>query len=99
MIVPFVLVFIKEAMRAYVRHMGLMVVFDAFIPKHHLLFHLLYKSRFQGNPTQYATWLDESLNKTLKAACKNASVATFESGVLLRMRDLLKKSRGAKRPL
>ena len=79
-------------MDLYVRHMALMVPFECFTPKHHILYHLLVKTGVQGNPLAYSTWLDESLNKTLKQACKNASAATFYPSVLLRMRDLLKAS-------
>jgi len=70
--------------------MALMVPFDCFTPKHHIMFHLLAKSGFQGSPMLYATWLDESLNKLLKQGCKNAGSATFYPSVLLKMRDLLK---------
>lgn len=77
-------------MEAYLHHLALMAQYDCFVPKHHIVVHLLRKSGFQGNPLVYATWLDESLNKLLKAACKNASAATFYTTVLLKMRDLLK---------
>ena len=80
----------QESMSLYVKHMALMVPFDCFVPKHHIVFHLLRNVGFQGNPLVYATWLDESLNKSLKAACKNASPATFEQSVLMKMRELLK---------
>jgi hypothetical protein len=89
--------FNKEAMDLYVRHIGLLVVFESYTPKHHLLFHLLQKSDFHGNPSYYATWLDESLNKTLKSACKNACSAIFEGSTLLRMRELLKEAPAFKR--
>ena len=51
---------------------------------------------FQGNPNIYSNWIDEDLNKTLKACCKNVSQATFEASVLLKMREILVRS---KRPL
>jgi hypothetical protein len=86
-------------MSAYAKHVALMVPFESYTPKYHLMFHLLYQSRFHGNPTYYATWLDESLNKTLKAACKHASHMTFEGSVLLKMRELLRDNRGFKRAL
>jgi hypothetical protein len=81
----------------YSRHLALMVVFDCYVPKHHLLVHLLHDVPWMGNPIKYSTWLDESLNKTLKQACKNASAATFECTVLLRMRDILSRPRPTKR--
>ena len=84
-------------MACYSRHIALIVPFESFVPKHHLVFHLLLKSSFHGNPCYYATWLDESLNKVLKSACKNACAATFEGSVLLRMKELLKDGPGLKR--
>jgi len=78
-------------MRRYVLHVGLMAPLQCYVPKHHVVFHLLRNIERQGNPLVYSTWLDESLNKTLKAACKNAAASTFYPGVLLRMRELLKR--------
>jgi len=60
------------------------------IPKRHQVCHLLQSQEKFGNPGNYASWLDEGLNKTLRAACRNQSQATFEVGVLLRMRRILK---------
>ena len=77
-------------MRAYVRHVALMTPFNCFVPKHHIVFHLIRNIGYHGNPLVYATWLDESLNKLLKAACKHAAGPTFYQNVLLKMRDLLK---------
>ena len=70
--------------------------FESFIPKHHVLWHLLDRMSFQGNPNIYSNWIDEDLNKTLKACCKNVSQATFEASALLKMREILVRS---KRPL
>ena len=76
-------------MERYVLHIALMTPLAVFTPKHHIVFHLLHNMQRQGNPGVYATWLDESLNKTLKVACKHASASTFYPAVLLRMRELL----------
>lgn len=81
---------LDDAMAAYRRHLTLMSPFGVFTPKHHLTMHMLKKASFLGNPTVYATWKDESLNKLLKTACRNAASCTLERMVLLRMRDLLK---------
>jgi hypothetical protein len=81
----------QAAMDAYLHHLALMAAFDCFVPKHHIVIHLLRNTGFQGNPLRYSTWLDESLNKLLKAACKHASSATLYRSVLLKMRDLLSK--------
>ena len=82
--------FCQEAMSLYVRHVALMAPFACYTPKHHVVFHLLRNVGRQGNPYVYATWLDESLNKTLKTACRNAAAATFYPAVLRRMRELLR---------
>ena len=79
-----------SAMRHYVQHVGLMVPFEVYIPKHHVIFHLLHRSNYFGNPSYYATWHDESLNQLLKASCKNASVVCWEATVLLKMSELLR---------
>jgi hypothetical protein len=76
-------------MTLYQTHLALMGAEDAFVPKHHLMFHLLSNAAFLGNPRRYSTWLDESLNKLLKATCRHASQAVFEASTLLRMRELL----------
>lgn len=59
-------------------------------PKRHMMAHLLERQRIQGNPRQYANWLDESLNSELKSACRNTSQVTFERSVLLRMAHFLR---------
>ncbi len=65
---------------------------DLFTPKRHLVAHLLGKLGLLGNPQQYANWLDESLNKDLKRSCRIVSQSTFERFLLLRMRELLRRS-------
>ena len=64
------------------------------IPKKHMVLHMLERLTEAGNPTYYSNWLNESLNKLLKQCCRNVSQHTFESGLLIRMRALLRK-RGA----
>ena len=73
--------------------MSVMEPYACFVPKHHLAFHLVAKMPLHGNPRLYATWLDESLNKKLKACCRYASQVTFEQTVLVRMAELLKPDR------
>ena len=71
--------------------MLIMREFECFVPKHHIVMHLLRQMLHFGNPERYATWLDESRNKTLKQACKGQSQSTFERGVLLRIEKVLKR--------
>ena len=72
---------------------------ERMLPKRHLTTHLLARVDFQGNPRLYANWQDESVNKTLKLACRTMSQTTFEPMLFLRMRHLLPMlGRGVKRP-
>ena len=83
----------EEALREYAKHVALMQPFDAYTPKHHLVFHLIQASRWLGNPAKYSTWKDESLNKLLKSSCRHACSARFDVSVLLRMKELLRDVR------
>ena len=87
---------VQECFDLYSEHISLMRDVGDFIPKHHLMWHMLENLGFQGNPLHYACWLDEALNKVLKAACRDTSQATFEGSVLMRMRYLLADRRGMK---
>ena len=53
------------------------------IPKRHLMFHLLTEIPKFWNPRLYAVWVDEALNRELKAACRQLSQVTFEAAILL----------------
>ncbi len=89
---------LKECLEAYSKHVALMEEDDCYVPKHHILFHLIANMAYQGNPKLYATWIDEPLDKTLKACCRRVSQATFVRQVLFHMRDVLRKG-SLKRPL
>ena len=87
----------QDSFQSYINHMELMAPEDVFIPKHHLMMHLIVRSAHFGNPRFYSTWRDESLNKTLKMACRTTSQATFENSVLTRMQNILAPSAGSKK--
>ena len=76
----------EQLFALYRRHMEEIRSFGIYSPKHHLVWHLLFNSIYQGNPNVYSNWLDEALNKTLKACCRLTSQLTFEVSVLLRVR-------------
>ena len=59
------------------------------IPKRHSLVHLVQRSECVGNPTAYDNWLDERLNKQLKACCRGISQINFEGTVLRSMKHIL----------
>ena len=61
------------------------------IPKRHLMFHLLTEIPKFGTPRLYAVWMDEALNKELKAACRQLSQTTFEAAILLRFPRILRE--------
>ena len=82
----------------YREHMALMEPEDAFTPRHHIVFHMLDRIWFFGNPRWYSTWESEAKNKVLKLACRDTSQATFEQSVLLRMSELLKPSKKRRAP-
>jgi hypothetical protein len=86
----------QSAFMEYQLHIACMEPEDAYTPKHHILFHLLYRSDYLGNPRHYASWQSEAKNKLLKASCRNVSQATFEATVLFRMKSVLAKQ--LKRP-
>ena len=71
---------------------------DMKTPKRHLMTHLVCSARTVGNPKQYANWLNESLNRTLRATCRHTSQQTFALSVMLRMKEIL-RSKGVKRRL
>ena len=56
----------EESFRLYNRDKVLMKVFDGFVPKHHLVYHLLAKTSLQENQKGYDTWLSGSPHKLLK---------------------------------
>ncbi len=71
--------------------MVLMEGFDIYIAKHHMAQHLLDRMSRPGNPVLYQNFLDESLNKDLKAVCGNISQLNFEETLLFKMDEKLKR--------
>ena len=79
------------------RHVTLMRPFMHMVPKHHIWCHFIQRCGVQGNPWKMANFLNESLNKNLKACCKNASQLTFESTVLWKTANAVPVALGRKR--
>ena len=86
----------QAAFEQYQLHMACMEPEDSYIPKHHILFHLLFRAHHLGNPKYYASWQSEAFNKVLKSSCRGVSQATFDATILFRMRHVLASQ---KRPL
>jgi len=76
---------IKKCIDSYIHHCVLMRPFEFFTPKHHLMIHLILRAEILGNPRYSATWLDESLNKAVKACVKFCSQLTFDSRAFERL--------------
>ena len=69
--------------------MGIAVPRGLATPKFHLMYHILLRSAWFGNPTGYATWKDESLNKLLKRCRRFASQQRFELAGFVRVEQSL----------
>ena len=82
---------IDECFTCYGKYCDLTQQLDVLQPKRHLLWHLLAELDFLGNPSLYATWQDEALNKVLKKTTREVSQATFEQTILQNMGQLLEK--------
>jgi len=76
-------------MNLYCEHVALLAADDIYTPKFNIYFHLLSELSFFGHPKNYGTWLDEALNKLLKATCRLTSQSTFDRSVLSRMQRLM----------
>lgn len=71
--------------------MTLVAQLEIYTPKFHLMFHLILRTADQGNPVFYATFLDESLNSTLKKALSLGHQANFERLGLMTMDETLRR--------
>lgn len=71
------------------RYMVVTKRFDINAPKNHLMLHVPYRARYQGNPWYHATWTDEGLNRKLKAILRACHQATFESQAFAKAEQVL----------
>ena len=65
-------------------------------PKRHLLLHLVSRIETHGNPSFYACWMDETLNKQLAAAGRASHMSVWELRLLRIMDD--HRERVSKKP-
>ena len=86
-----ILIICQEAMDHWEQFLLWTINEDINTPKRHLVSHGLHTMSMFGNMRYTATWMDESLNKLLKKTCRAISQRTFESSVLWRMRENLKR--------
>ena len=81
----------QEAMSAWCRHRSLIKDLAIDLPKHHLMYHLIRRAAYQGNPWHYTVFLDESLNKLLKRMLRLCHQVKFEVMALAKGRELLRR--------
>jgi hypothetical protein len=67
-------------------------------PKHHLLLHLVARTRRHGNPNFYATFADEGINRIVKKIGEAAHRSVWEVRCLVHFRLLEERMLGTKRP-
>ena len=67
----------------------------SFSPKHHLWCHLTVRIRSCGNPRDYSTLLDESLNRALANIAVAAQCRTWEHRTFTRVRLFCHKCRSS----
>ena len=68
--------------------------FEIDLPKNHLLYHIVWRSEWQGNPWTYTCFWDESLNKSLKKCLRLCHQANFERRAFTRIAHILSNSFG-----
>ena len=70
------------------------------VPKMHMMLHLVERCRTHGNPAYYSTFLDESLNRTLRDIARAAHATTWAARIFERFsvteQVRAKRSRGQK---
>jgi len=88
---------IQELHDTMLQHLTAIRDLDIQLPKHHMWTHMVKRAYYNGNPRMCANFYNEHLNKPLKAACRNASQATFESTVLFKMQGALRSIRAKRK--
>jgi hypothetical protein len=64
---------------------------DIDVPKSHLMIHVAHRARYQGNPWLHATWVDEGLNRKLKALLRLCHHMTFEAQAFSKADEVLRR--------
>ena len=63
-----------------------------YTPKAHLMYHLIQRMPFQGNPVTYQTFVDESLNRILKRVVRLVHQANFEPLAMCKLHEALSRT-------
>lgn len=83
---------IQHMLNLWKQHMAILSnLEDSMQPKHHLTCHMIMRAVQHGNPWKDATFFDESLNKELKQCCRHAHQCNFETTVIPKMEEVLKR--------
>ena len=78
------------AVKRYYRSMSALQIDEK--PKDHALLHLVERAGFQGAPSLYANWLDEDVNRSIKACSMAAHSSVWEVSVLCAFHEWKTKS-------
>ena len=78
---------------SYKKYMQLVSSFKISTPKAHLMFHLLRRSRWYGNPWYYHTFPDEGENRRLKRCLRLVHQSNFEAGGIAKFGELRRLSK------
>lgn len=71
------------------RYQAITKPYELDVPKNHLIFHINDRAGYLGNPWSYAAFIDESLNKKLKACLQLCHQTKFESRAFQRISAVL----------
>jgi hypothetical protein len=82
----------QHALDLYKHFMKAAEPMESFTPKFHLMFHVILRVGFQGNPILYQTFQDEGLNKVLKRVLRYCHQAAFERMALVKVSEALRRS-------
>jgi len=83
----------------YKKFFVLMKKDNIYRPKWHLMFHIIARSQWMGNPRFYATWADEGCQRILKSVLQNCHQMTFEASCYSKLEGALSMAAGKKRKL
>eukprot|EP00969_Alexandrium_andersonii_P153631 6793549-Alexandrium_andersonii.AAC.1 len=75
----------------YKRYLRLAQRLGIGVPKSHIMIHCQQRARRLGNPTLYSTFLDESLNATLKRTLRLCHQCRFEPLALFKINEVLRR--------
>ena len=81
----------QTCLDVYKRFVRIIQSLEVATPKFHLMFHVLLRMGFQGNPLRYQTFVDEGLNKTLKRVLRLCHQRAFERMALVKVAEALRR--------